>query len=149
MSLRSITSSARRQQEVEVAVAQERERAASTAAATTARASRLAAAELAAARAKVEAAEAMDAARAAAAELEALRDSSADNSVSGDDNTNDELRLAREAAQEQAAQWAVTHPHGGARDGSLDRRRRCRLRSGLEHTRRQPRWARTRRRCSR
>jgi hypothetical protein len=47
------------------------------------------------------------------------------NSVSGDDSTNNELRLAREAAQEQAAQWAAAHPHGGARGGNLDRRRRA------------------------
>jgi hypothetical protein len=43
MSLRSVTSSARRQQEAEVAAAQERERAAAAAAATAARAARLAA----------------------------------------------------------------------------------------------------------
>jgi hypothetical protein len=85
MSLRSVTLSARRQQEAEVVATQERERAA----ATTARAARLAAAKLAAARAEVEAAEAADAARATAAgaaratatELEALRGSSADSSV--------------------------------------------------------------------
>ena len=112
MSLRSITSSARHQQEAEVTAAQERERAAATAAATTARATRLAAAELTIARAEVEAAEVADAACAAMAELEALRGSSADNSVSGDGNTNDKLRLAREAAQEQVAQWAAAHPIG-------------------------------------
>jgi hypothetical protein len=67
MSLRPVTSSARCQQEAEVAAAQERERAA--AAATAARAARLAAAELTAARAEVEAAEVADAARAAAALL--------------------------------------------------------------------------------
>jgi hypothetical protein len=120
MSLRSITSSVRRQQEAEVAAAQERERAA------TARAARLAAAELAAARAEVEAAEAVDAARAATTELEALRGSSVGSSVSGDGSTNDELRLAREAAQEQATQWAAAHPHGGGACGdSLDSRRRA------------------------
>jgi hypothetical protein len=81
------------------------------------------AAELAAARAEVEAAEAADAARAAAAELEALRGSRAGSSASVDDNTDEELRLAREAAREQAAQWAAAHPHGGARGGSPDRRR--------------------------
>jgi hypothetical protein len=135
MSLRSITSSVRHQPEAEVTAAQEREQAAATAT----RAARLAAAELAAARAKVEVGEAADAARAAAAELEALRGSSAGSSVSGDGSTNDELRLAMEAAQKQAAQWAAAHPHGGARDDSLDRRRRAR----------QPRWARTRRWCSR
>jgi hypothetical protein len=79
---------------------------------TAAWATRLAAVELAAAREEVEVAE-------AAAELKALSGSSADNSVSGDDNTNDELRLAREAAQEQAAQWAAVH------DGTLDRHRRA------------------------
>jgi hypothetical protein len=113
MSLRSVTSSARRQQEAEVAAAQERERAAAAAAATAARAARLAAAELTTVRAEVEAAEAADAARAAAVELEALRGNSAGSSVSGDDSTNDELRLAREVAQEQATQWAAAHPHGG------------------------------------
>jgi hypothetical protein len=82
-----------------------------------AREARLAAAKLEAARAEVEAAEA------ATAELEALRGSSAGGSVSGDGSTNDELRLAREAAQEQATQWAAAHPHGGPRGGNLDRRR--------------------------
>jgi hypothetical protein len=38
-----------------------------------------------------------DAAHAVAAELEALRGSSTNNSVSTDDGTNDELKLAREA----------------------------------------------------
>jgi membrane protein involved in colicin uptake len=118
MSLRSVTSSARRQQEAEVTAAQERERAEATV-----RAARLAAVELAAARAEVEAAEAADAARTAAAELEALRDSRADSSASIDDNTDEEFRLAREAAREQAVQWAVVHPHGGARGGSPDGRR--------------------------
>jgi hypothetical protein len=70
-------------------------------------------AELAAARAEVEAA-------AAAPELKALRDSSNDNSVSTDDDRDNELKLAREAAREQAAQWAAAHPqgrHGGSLDG--------------------------------
>jgi hypothetical protein len=125
MSLRSVTSSARCQQEAEVAAAQERERATAAAAATAARAARLAAAELAAARAEVEVAAAADAARAATAELEALRGSRAGSSASVDDNTDEELRLAREAAREQAAQWAAAHPHGGARGGSPDRRRRA------------------------
>jgi hypothetical protein len=120
MSLRSATSSARRQQEAEIAAAQERERAAAAA-----RAARLAVAELAAARAEVEAAEAADAARAAAAELEVLRGSRAGSSASVDDNTDEEFRLAREAAREQAAQWAAAHPHGGARGGNPDRRRRA------------------------
>jgi membrane protein involved in colicin uptake len=99
-------------------VTQERERAAAAAAAIAARATRLVAMELAAARAEVEEAE-------AAAELEALRGSSVGSSVSGDGSTNDELRLARKAAQEQAAQWAAVHPHGDVRDDSLDRRRRA------------------------
>jgi hypothetical protein len=60
----------------------------------------------------------------AAAELEALGGSSASSSVFGDSSTNDELRLAREVAQEQTTQWAAACPHGGARGGSLDRRRR-------------------------
>jgi hypothetical protein len=59
-------------------------------------------AELAAARAEVEAA-----ARAAAAELEALRGNSISSSLSADD----ELKLVREAAREQTAQWAAT-PRG-------------------------------------
>jgi hypothetical protein len=53
-------------------------------------------AELAAARAEVEAA-------AAAVELEALRASSTGSSVSADDDRNNELKLAREVAREQAA----------------------------------------------
>jgi hypothetical protein len=48
------------------------------------------------------------------AEFETLRGSTVGSSISGDGSTNDELRLAREAAQEQTAQWAVAHPHGGA-----------------------------------
>jgi hypothetical protein len=67
-------------------------------------------AELAAARAEVEAAAAVDAARAAAAELEALRASSTGNSVSADDDKDNELKLVREAAREQAAQWVAAHP---------------------------------------
>jgi hypothetical protein len=121
MSLRSVTSSARCQKEAEVATTQERERAAAAAAA---RAARLAAAELAVARAEVEAAEAADAARAAAVELEALRGSRAGSSASVDD-TDEELRMAREAAREQAAQWAAAHPHGGVRGSSPYRRRRA------------------------
>jgi hypothetical protein len=70
---------------------------------TVARATRLAMAELVAARAEVEAAAVVDAARAAAAELEALRASSTDNSVSADDDRDNELKLAREAAREQTA----------------------------------------------
>jgi hypothetical protein len=60
-------------------------------------------AELAATRAEVEAAMAADASRAAAAELEALRASSTGGSVSTNDDRNNEFKLAREAAREQAA----------------------------------------------
>jgi hypothetical protein len=73
-------------------------------------------AELAAARAKVEAVVAADTARAASAELEALRGSSISSSVSAVDGTDDELKLAREAAREQAAQWAAVHPQGRGGD---------------------------------
>jgi hypothetical protein len=82
-------------------------------AATAARAARLAMAELAAA--------AADLARAAAAELDALRSSSISSSVSVDGGTDDELKLAREAAQEQATQWAAVH-HQGRSGGSPDGR---------------------------
>jgi hypothetical protein len=58
--------------------------------------------ELAAARAEVEAAVAMDAVCAAVVELEALRGSSASSSVSANGGTDDELKLARDAAREQA-----------------------------------------------
>jgi hypothetical protein len=75
--------------------------------------------ELAAARVEVEAAAAADAARAAAAEVEALRASSTGSSVSADDDRDNELKLAREAAREQAAQWAAAHPQG-RRGGSPD-----------------------------
>jgi hypothetical protein len=80
-------------------------------AATAARAARLAMAELAAVRAEIEAAATADAARVAAAELKALRASSTDSSVSADDDRDNELKLAREAAREQAAQWAAALPH--------------------------------------
>jgi hypothetical protein len=63
---------------------------------------RLAMAELAAARVEVEAAVATDAARAAVAELEVLHVSSTDNSVFADDDRDNELKLVREAAREQA-----------------------------------------------
>jgi hypothetical protein len=66
--------------------------------------------ELAVARAEVEATAATDATRAAAAELKALRASSTDSSVSADDDRDNELKLASEAAREQAAQWAAAHP---------------------------------------
>jgi hypothetical protein len=81
-------------------------------------------AELAAARAEVEAAVVADAVRAATAELKALRASSTDNSISADDDRDNELKLAREAAQEQAAQWAAAHPQS-RRGGSPDGRRRA------------------------
>jgi hypothetical protein len=61
--------------------------------------------ELTAARAEVEAVAAADAACAAAAELKALRASSTGSSVSADDDRDNELKLAREAAREQAAAW--------------------------------------------
>jgi hypothetical protein len=76
-------------------------------------------AELAATRAEVEAAAAADAARAAAAELKALRANNTDNSVSADDDRDNELKLARQAAWEQVTQWAAAHPqghHGGNHD---------------------------------
>jgi hypothetical protein len=81
-------------------VVEERERAAAETAATAARAARLVMAELAAARAEVE----------AAAELEALRVSSTGSFVSADNDRDNELKLAREAAWEQVAQWAAMHP---------------------------------------
>jgi hypothetical protein len=111
-SQRSVASSVQHRQEAEVAAAEERERAAAKTAAIAARAARLAMAELAAARAEVEAAAATDAARAAAAELKALRASSISSSISVDDDRDNELKLAREAAREQAAQWAAAHPRG-------------------------------------
>jgi lipase chaperone LimK len=73
-------------------------------------AARLAMAELAAARTKVEATVTVDAAHAAVAELKALRASSTGSSVFADDDRDNELKLAREAAREQAAQWAAAHP---------------------------------------
>jgi hypothetical protein len=81
-------------------VVEERERAAAETAATAARAARLVMTELAAARAEVE----------AAAELEALRVSSTGSFVSADNDRDNELKLAREAAREQVAQWAAMHP---------------------------------------
>jgi hypothetical protein len=79
--------------------------------------------ELIAARAEVEAAAAADAARAAAVELEALCASSTGSSVSADDDRDNELKLAREAAREQVAQWVAAHPQG-RRGGSPDGRGR-------------------------
>jgi hypothetical protein len=119
----SVASSVQHRQEVEVAAAEERERAAAETAATAARAARLAMVELAAARAEVEAAAAADAAHAAVAELKALRVSSTGSSVSVDDDRDNEFKLAREAAPEQAAQWAAAHPQG-RRGGSPDERGR-------------------------
>jgi hypothetical protein len=119
-SRRSIASSVLHRQEAEVAAAEERERAAAETAVTAARAAKLAMAELAAAREEVEAAAAADAARAAAAELKALRASSTSSSVSADDDRDNELKLAREAAREQAAQWAAAHPQGGRAGGWVD-----------------------------
>jgi hypothetical protein len=69
-------------------------------AATMARAARLAMAELTAVKTEVEAAAAADATRAAAAKLEALRTSNTGNSVSADDDRDNELKLAREVTQE-------------------------------------------------
>jgi hypothetical protein len=77
---------------------------------TAARAARLAMVELAAARAEVEAVAAADAVRPAVAELEALRANSTGSSVFADDDRDNELKLAREAAREQAVQWAAAHP---------------------------------------
>jgi hypothetical protein len=120
-SQRSIVSSVQHRQEAEVAAAEEHERAVAETAATAARAARLAMAELAAARAEVKAVVASDAAHAAAAELEALRASSTDSSISADDDRDNELKLAWEAAREQAVQWVAAHPQG-RRGGSPDRR---------------------------
>jgi hypothetical protein len=106
-------------QKAVVAAAKERERAAAETAATAVRAARLTMVELAAARAEVKAAAAADAARAAMAELKALRDSSTGSSVSTDDDRDNELKLTREAAWEQAAHWAAVHPQG-RRGGSPD-----------------------------
>jgi hypothetical protein len=85
-------------------VAEERERATIETAATAARETRLAMAELAAARAEVEPAAVADVAHAAAAELKALRSSSTGSSISADGDTDNELKLVREAAREQAVQ---------------------------------------------
>jgi hypothetical protein len=95
--------SAQHRQEAEVAATKEREQAAAETAVTAVRAARLTMTELAAVRAKVEAAAVADAACATMTELKALRASSTDNSVSTDDDRDNELKLAREAAREQAA----------------------------------------------
>jgi hypothetical protein len=94
-SQRSVASSVQHRQEAEVAAAEECERAVAETAATAARAAR----------------------------LEALRASSTGRSVSVDDDRDNELKLAREAAREQAAQWAAAHPQG-RRCGSPDGRGR-------------------------
>jgi hypothetical protein len=119
-SQRSVALSVQHRREAEVATAEEHKRAAAETAATAARAVRLVMAELAAARVEVETA-ATDAARAVATELEVPRASSTGSSVSVDDDRDDELKLAREAAREQAAQWAAAHPRG-RRGGSPDGR---------------------------
>jgi hypothetical protein len=108
----SVASSAQHRQEAEVAAIE-----------TAATAARLAMVKLAAARAGVEAAAAVNAVRAEAVELEALRASSTGNSVSTDDDRDNELKLAREATREQTAQWAAAHPQG-CRGGSPDGRGR-------------------------
>jgi hypothetical protein len=120
-SRRSVASSVQHRQEAEVAAAEEREQVVAETTATAARATRLEMAELAATRAEVEAAATADATRAAAAELKVLRASSTGSSVSADDDRDNELKLAREAAREQAAQWAAAHPQG-RRGGSPDER---------------------------
>jgi hypothetical protein len=111
-SQRSVASSMQHQQEAEVAAAEERERAAVETAATAARATGLAMAELAATRVEVEAAAVANAARVAVVELEALRANSTGNSVSANDDRDNELKLASEAAREQVAQWAAAHSQG-------------------------------------
>jgi hypothetical protein len=67
-------------------------------------------AELAAARAEVEAAATVDAVRVAAVEFETLCGNSTSNSIFDDGDIDDELKLASEAAREQVAQWAAAHP---------------------------------------
>jgi hypothetical protein len=117
----SAASSAQHRQEAKVAAAEEHERATIETAATAVRAARLAMAKLAAVRAEVEAAVVADAALAMAVELEALRASSTDSSVYADDDRDNELKMARGAAREQAVQWAAAHPQG-CRGGSPDGR---------------------------
>jgi hypothetical protein len=57
-------------------------------------------------------------------ELKALRASSTGSSVSADDDRDNEVKLAREAAWGQVAQWAAAHPQG-RRGGSSDGRGRA------------------------
>jgi hypothetical protein len=125
-SQRSVALSLQHRQEAEVAATEERERVAAETAAMATRAARLTMMELAAARPEVEAAAVADAARTVAAELKALRVSSTDSSVSADDDRDNELKLAREAAREQAVLRAGGRdgrvPDGG---GSPDRRGRA------------------------
>jgi hypothetical protein len=147
-SQRSVASSTQHRQEAEVAAAKERERAAVETAAT---AARLAMAKLATVRAEVEAAAAADAARAVAAELKALRASSTDNSISVNDDRDNELKLTREAAREQTAQWAATHPRGAVAAALTGAYAPVALRAGgarqpCPQRQWQPRQARTRRR---
>jgi hypothetical protein len=81
------------------APAEEREQAATETAAT---AARLVMAELTAARAEVPAAATANVAHAATAELEALRASSTDSSISADGDRDNELKLVREGARTAA-----------------------------------------------
>jgi hypothetical protein len=121
-SQRSVILSVQHRQEAEVTAAEGRERAAAETVATAAKAARLTMAELAAAGAEVEAAAAADAACAAVVELETLRASSTSSSVSTDDDRDNELKLTREAAREQVAQWAAVHQqgcHGGGASGGV------------------------------
>ncbi|VAI57386.1 unnamed protein product [Triticum turgidum subsp. durum] len=119
------TSSMRRRQEAERPAAEERERAAVAAAAAAARVSRLAAAEVEAARAEVEAAAAADATREAAADAKALRGGSDSyNSSAAADDGVDADRASAKVAQERTAQWAAEHAHapgaGVHRDGGCN-----------------------------
>jgi hypothetical protein len=106
--------------------------------------------ELTATGAEVEAATAVDVARAATAELEALRTSSTSSSVSTDDDRDNELKLTREAAREQAAQWAAAHPKGAVAIAQMGMDAPTALKAGVCATvmprrRWQPRQARTHR----
>jgi hypothetical protein len=92
---------------------------------------RLVMAELAAARAEVEAATNTDASRAAAAEIEALCASSTGSSVSANGDRDNEFKLAREAAREQAAQWAAAHPRGAVAAAQMSTNAPAALRAGV------------------
>jgi hypothetical protein len=89
----------RHRQEAEVATVEERKRVAVETATMVARAAKLVIAKLAAARTEVEAIAMADAVRAMVVELETLRGSSTSSSVSTDGGTDDEVKLARVAAQ--------------------------------------------------